>query len=1345
MFTSPPKIGQDTMTMNFYEENIEDDPNNFNNSSFFSEFINDFESPMPQHAQINFGSPAAIFAKQEPSPLPQLQPRSAVSSASPESSSQDSSSDSSGRRKRKSPSSSSPSVMFGYPTQEARSWMGDDMDIDRKRRMKVDSPVFRQDDSNMGLLNTSMTESFNLHSTGHSPPALVNTPATSNWNASPPRSMGDQEYHNVSAQARTPAAFSFGSNSRDNTPPSAISFEGQHTPFLAMRDSPDTDNIPYASRNAFGDMNTFSTMFPSPTLQSATAGTVHPSDIGRSRYKMIISPLGHKSRVETQIPVKFTVDPMPPGVKKIHLPTETIAKAKFLAKESLKSPDTLELSAMLVCTSAMEKPENKVRALELAREGTHLRFGKEPRRCSTGEVKKSTEPDPNDPDSPINGGPVKICDNCVSRERKRAGRKKSKKQEDEERWYEYEHNRIIMFNTQEYLDFHPPTPTKEQQYYDPTNFSPEAMQVDAPMRIVCYCRHQQEKTGFQVIFTLKDYQGRVLAQEITQSILITDDHKTHTQGINTPNGLPLDNGSQYAISQSFGNSTLLQPVQGLPGRAYHSSTNLASMGGSSYWSNPAVTSAMGQSSTASMTPRNLSRPASPSGHMGPKKKRKGSGGVHKLPANLMMTRADLEPISIPSGTTSAAQAMNSMVSPETAALQFDPNVQFAQGGQNYPITTPATPNGIPSSRDSKPTDSSSYFFSAPNSAHASRAASPTSFTRPQMANTFQPSQSQMAAPANPQFMGMQYNGEDQQHPTPIVLKVRPDKGPLSGNIEVVVLGKHFHRNLEVVFGDSKATTTTFWNSDTLVCLLPPCVRAGPVPVTFVISGRQHSPPSVSLAPMFTYVDDSQQRLFELAIQLQCAAQMGPGVDHYGYAQNILATHGPQNGFPGGQGATFNGNVLSKCNAEDLIMAIINKVDLIDSPYTPNYDTQRNDGASMISLACSLGLERVVAGLLARGAHPDLVDVGGYTPLMFASMHGHASIVRRLVLRGADTSLRNLRGQTAAELASSPEVRHFVRHRRHYRSASAGTPYFRSRADSAASTRSMWGPPSSGASSTMYMTEDESVVDSEVEEVETVAPIAHHHDPSRRTSGIALRSRHNSDAELIQNAQVFPVNNLGSFYGTASSIAMLSALRDQFTAQIIALQQNLPNMQDQLDQLEHSFPAFSRRISSLVPTRRPASPRTESPSADAPPPYHEACPDGADNGFDTKPPELFTTTAESSRNASIATLRPFSQTKALRQRSFTGRSVTIGETSPTGEEAAQLRRLRQEKLITAKHDRNLWLIWVPLFIAIVFWWFSGLRLPPVMSWLKTINETVADTFGKALPALPTIPNIMRLPV
>ena len=268
-----------------------------------------------------------------------------------------------------------------------------------------------------------------------------------------------------------------------------------------MRDSPDTDGLSFPSRAPFDMNGDFSSMFTSPPpMQPANnSSTIRPGDIGRQQIRLHVSPLGHKSRVETQIPIKLTLDPMPPGIKKLHLPTETIAKAKFLAKETAKSPDTLELSAMLVCSSAMESLENKNHALQIAREGSHLRRGANPRRSSTGDTKKGSEADPNDPDAPANGGPVRICDNCVSRERKRAGRKKAKKQEDEERWHEFEHDRIIIFNTQEHPEFHTPTPAKEPQYFETTSFSPEALQVDAPMRIVCYCRHQQEKIGFQSV------------------------------------------------------------------------------------------------------------------------------------------------------------------------------------------------------------------------------------------------------------------------------------------------------------------------------------------------------------------------------------------------------------------------------------------------------------------------------------------------------------------------------------------------------------------------------------------------------------------------------------------------------------------------------------------------------------------------------------------------------------------------------------------------------------------------------------------------------------------------------
>ncbi|KAG7150839.1 Protein MGA2 like protein [Verticillium longisporum] len=97
-------------------------------------------------------------------------------------------------------------------------------------------------------------------------------------------------------------------------------------------------------------------------------------------------------------------------------------------------------------------------------------------------------------------------------------------------WKKDENRRVIVFNTNEIKEWQPPSATPA----DPAVVgSPEpqypagALQVDAPMRIACYCRHHAEKMGFRVVFTIKDWQDRVVAQEMSHSIMITDDHKTH--------------------------------------------------------------------------------------------------------------------------------------------------------------------------------------------------------------------------------------------------------------------------------------------------------------------------------------------------------------------------------------------------------------------------------------------------------------------------------------------------------------------------------------------------------------------------------------------------------------------------------------------------------------------------------------------------------------------------------------------------------------------------------------------------------------------------------------------------
>lgn len=245
---------------------------------------------------------------------------------------------------------------------------------------------------------------------------------------------------------------------------------------------------------------------PSPVMANATTTkpTVHTpvaaSASEGGRIPLHIAPIPAKSRVETQINIRLTLDWLPPKITTLHLPTHTIAKAKLLAKDPTPQEDTLELHTMLVCTSAMNQPALRQSAMDRAASQNNAEIQA---RSLTASLKKEDEEETED-DKAANGGEVKICNNCINRERKRAARKKLKKEEEQAHWEKYETERVIVFNTNEYKQWsdwqQSPTPKDNNMQYG-ENYKPTetAMQVIAPMRIACYCRHQNEKDGFQYV------------------------------------------------------------------------------------------------------------------------------------------------------------------------------------------------------------------------------------------------------------------------------------------------------------------------------------------------------------------------------------------------------------------------------------------------------------------------------------------------------------------------------------------------------------------------------------------------------------------------------------------------------------------------------------------------------------------------------------------------------------------------------------------------------------------------------------------------------------------------------
>lgn len=709
---------------------------------------------------------------------------------------------------------------------------------------------------------------------------------------------------------------------------------------------------PNASFNQFASPDGFR-ITPSPVVNGATpAGASQTSVAAIGRCPLHIAPISTKSRVETQINIVMTLENPPPGVENLHLPLHTIAKSKLLAKEDYDKSKVLELHTMLVCTSAMHNPQNHEKALQRAasQDNADIQRRADIIRESGDEDKNDTK-NLDEADKPANGGEVRICSNCIQRERKRAGRKKLKKEEEQQHWERYETERVVVFNSNEYLPFKQPEPTPPPQREAPMGddkqpyVPPEgALQVTAAMRIACYCRHQSEKEGFRVIFTLKDQQGSVVAQQMSDSILITDDHKTHPPSFTTamPEEVFYHGGGmpQHVMPTSY--SMVDLQSQAHPFTSSRSTGNLHALGygqqqqfnihshvhqlpGSGYGS---------QVTSATMTPTSLSRPGSPvsAGQSGPNKKRKSSSFHRRVPSGLTMTpRVDTN-----QGPTSGMPSAMTMASPfsPTATNGFG-----AQGDQSYMTipnhsgpaqyygSGPPTPNenmGFnfnQSQIDMTRAQNAQAYFSHPSSAVPSRASSPVlQSSRPNMAayarqpiQTTTNTQGRQAPVYGGQSNAQNTSGgdqqqqqQDQQPPPPTITKITPADGPVNGGTDVAIYGYNFTNGTQVMFGEQLATTV-FYGPQALLATSPPS-RPGGVNVTLVPpAGSNQFPSPATSRQVFTYTD-TNPKMMEMALRFLSQQQTGNSVPWNQFTHQTATKYMQSNISPAGihGGGQFEG-------------------------------------------------------------------------------------------------------------------------------------------------------------------------------------------------------------------------------------------------------------------------------------------------------------------------------------------------------------------------------------------------------------------------------------------------------
>ena len=973
---------------------------------------------------------------------------------------------------------------------------------------------------------------------------------------------------------------------------------------------------------------------------SSPPSTVNSADGPPQLY---VYPTSLKSRVETQIPIKMTLAPLPTGATKLRLPTHTVSKPKFLAKlEAQRSPEIMELSTSLVCTSAMQEPRKLERAFARAR-GEDVSNLTRPSPTSSLGSHSSRDDDEN----PLNGGEVRICSGCIQRERKRASRKKQKKPDEEEMFQKDEEKRVVVFNTNEIKEWVEPTRDENgavsglpgNMHVTPAG----AVQVELPMRIACYCRHQNEKLGFQVIFTIKDHTGKVIAQAMTNSIMITDDHKTHnapppvpTTGPSVPNaplfpgagvfqtsGLDLPSGPTKSFKQSFSTTDL-------SGLQHNFSPNFPMTSTSTPF---AISSGVSSSTSATLTPRNLSRPASPSGPSGPNTKRRKQSGSGKIPSNLTMTR--LETSQTSAGTSTMPNSAATSPFPQQMSVMNTSDRGFALPGARPTQfgTSPPTPsshetsflNGINSINRSFSLENlpRQAIISAPSSRQPSRPGSPISNR-----NSFG-----AADPTPAQSVSNHMYGQQQRRPPPLIHKLVPAEGSVTGGTEVTLLGNGFFQGLEVMFGDTEATTTTYWGEKCLNCIAPPALQPGKVTVVFKYEHHQYAtihPQSQSRHPIFTYTDDREVEMYRLALKTLGNQMQHPTDDPYSAAQQLLGNHpssfwSMQGGGYGGAGQhrQANGYASDSVDTLDLetnMMALLQFLDLRGSATLANLEACRPTGLTLLHLAASMGLTRFVVGLLAKGVSPDILDNNGNTPMHHAAMNGHTHIIHRLRLAGADNRIRSIRNYTPADLATSllaHQAAMIPSHHYHSRSA-GGTPMrLQSRNASSSSLRSFW-----ENSSTQYAYSDDSD-DSDADELSQQSaslqlpniipsPLLNAIRPKPLT--VSRRSS-NPPSSIAQPTLTVPVAPpQPGEDAVPPPQAFMMAWRDHIAAQINQFQESanwsMPNLP--------ALPDYSRRMSSLFP-QRPASRPTTAGSAkegwwetltgvSAPPAYNDLYPE-----------------------------------------------------------------------------------------------------------------------------------------
>lgn len=278
---------------------------------------------------------------------------------------------------------------------------------------------------------------------------------------------------------------------------------------------------------------------------------------------------------------------------------------------------------------------------------------------------------------------------------------------------------------------------------------------------------------------------------------------------------------------------------------------------------------------------------------------------------------------------------------------------------------------------------------------------------------------------------------------PCIQKIIPAQGPCRGGIEVTLLGYNFRPGLIVKFGAKNALATHCWSESTIVTYLPPSAHAGQVLVSF-----ENENLDTTLAPglhmVFTYTDDTDRQLIELALQIVGLKMNGKLEDAKNIAKRIVGSDKQDKNAEGdlkqeGSGTavnasgepydqTANDNIpnndvndisgrrsstyqmwydnahravqtltRSNLSTEEILINFLSLVDLPNCPIViPNWNLANTQGHTLMHLACLKNYSKLIAFLISHGTKVNVHDNQGLSPFFLASMCGHRRLMETLL-------------------------------------------------------------------------------------------------------------------------------------------------------------------------------------------------------------------------------------------------------------------------------------------------------------------------------------------------------------